>query len=101
MIEGAKTPFGADRRRAAYAHIRAAQAAGCDSLNSITVWLNGREVPTISGGRWHASTVRSILDQMALDEGREPVRIGFEEGRRRGGEARAEKYARLREATCA
>lgn len=37
------------------------------SLRSIANTLNADEVPTARGGRWHASTIRRVLDSIALD----------------------------------
>ena len=37
------------------------------SLRTIAEALNTEAVPTARGGRWHASTVRAVLDSLALD----------------------------------
>jgi len=42
------------------------RAAG-KSLRAIADALNAEAVPTARGGRWYASTVRAVLDSLALD----------------------------------
>ena len=37
------------------------------SLRSIAADLNAEAVPTARGGHWHASTIRRVLDSLALD----------------------------------
>lgn len=37
------------------------------SLRAIAEGLNTDEVPTARGGKWHASTIRRVLDSLALD----------------------------------
>jgi DNA invertase Pin-like site-specific DNA recombinase len=46
--------------------IAADRAAG-KSLRAIADVLNTEAVPTARGGRWYASTVRAVLDSLALD----------------------------------
>lgn len=46
--------------------IAAEQAEG-RSLRSIAADLNAEAVPTARGGRWHASTIRRVLDSLTLD----------------------------------
>ena len=48
-------------------HRIAAERAAGDSLRTIADRLNTEEVPTARGGRWHASTVRHVIDSLALD----------------------------------
>lgn len=43
------------------------ERAGGDSLRVIADRLNTEGVPTARGGRWHASTVRSVLGSLDLD----------------------------------
>ncbi len=38
------------------------------SLRAIAETLNTERVPTARGGRWHASTIRRVLDSVALDQ---------------------------------
>jgi DNA invertase Pin-like site-specific DNA recombinase len=38
------------------------------SLRAIANDLNAEAVPTARGGRWHASTVRAVVDSLALDD---------------------------------
>lgn len=45
----------------------AAERAAGDSLRTIADRLNAEGVPTARGGRWHASTVRHVMDSLALD----------------------------------
>lgn len=45
----------------------AAERAAGDSLRAIADRLNAEGVPTARGGRWHASTVRHVMDSLALD----------------------------------
>lgn len=44
-----------------------------DSLRVIADRLNARDVPTARGGRWHASTVRHVLESLALDAEAQPA----------------------------
>lgn len=44
--------------------LRAVQADGFRSLRSMAGELNRRAVPTANGGRWHALTVRRVLDRL-------------------------------------
>lgn len=37
------------------------------SLRSIASGLDADNMPTARGGRWHASTIRRVLDSLALD----------------------------------
>ncbi len=46
--------------------IAAARTRG-QSFRAIADALNAEAVPTARGGRWHASTVRAVLDSLALD----------------------------------
>jgi len=39
-----------------------------ESFGAIATRLNEEEVPTARGGRWHASTVRHVVQSVALDE---------------------------------
>lgn len=45
----------------------AGERAAGDSLRTIADRLNAEGVPTARGGRWHASTVRHVMDSLALD----------------------------------
>lgn len=45
----------------------AVERAAGDSLRTIADRLNAEGVPTARGGRWHASTVRHVMDSLALD----------------------------------
>lgn len=54
----------------AFAHriepeVRAVQAEGFRSLRAMAGELNRRAVPTANGGRWHALTVRRVLERLA------------------------------------
>jgi len=44
--------------------VRAVQADGFASLRSMAEELNRRAVPTANGGRWHALTVRRVLERL-------------------------------------
>ena len=50
----------------ARARIAAEHADGL-KLRAIAAGLNADAVPTARGGRWHASTIRRVLDSLALD----------------------------------
>lgn len=45
--------------------VRSVQAAGFTSLRSMADEMNRRAVPTANGGRWHALTVRRVLERLA------------------------------------
>ncbi len=45
----------------------AAERAAGRSLRAIADALNAEPVPTARGGKWHASTVRAVVDSLALD----------------------------------
>lgn len=47
--------------------IAAARSAGA-TFRAIAHELNAESVPTARGGTWHASTVRAVLDSIALDD---------------------------------
>jgi DNA invertase Pin-like site-specific DNA recombinase len=44
--------------------IREAQRAGATSLRDIAEVLNARGIATARGGRWHATSVKNVLDRM-------------------------------------
>jgi len=48
-------------------HGIAADREAGKSLRAIADALNTEAVPTARGGRWYASTVRAVLDSLALD----------------------------------
>jgi DNA invertase Pin-like site-specific DNA recombinase len=48
-------------------HRIATERAAGASLRTIADRLNAEAVPTARAGRWHASTVRAVLDSLALD----------------------------------
>jgi DNA invertase Pin-like site-specific DNA recombinase len=48
-------------------HRIAAERAEGESFRAIADRLNAEQVPTARGGRWHASTVRAVMDSLALD----------------------------------
>lgn len=52
--------------------VRQLQSEGVRALSSIAAELNRREVPTTRGGRWHASTVRNLLNRAAASEQQAP-----------------------------
>jgi recombinase len=59
------TGAAADARAKALAStIRSLQAAGIVSFNAIAHALNEREIPTALGCRWHASSVRRLLERL-------------------------------------
>ena len=64
-------------------HRIARERAENGSLRAIAAALNDEGVPTAMGGRWFASTVRHVVDSVALDEELARVR---EVQRRRGSE---------------
>jgi DNA invertase Pin-like site-specific DNA recombinase len=43
--------------------IRAVQKAGAETLRDIADALNARGIATARGGRWHATTVKNVLDR--------------------------------------
>lgn len=45
--------------------VRSVQADGFSSLRSMAEELNRRAVPTANGGRWHALTVKRVVERMA------------------------------------
>jgi DNA invertase Pin-like site-specific DNA recombinase len=45
----------------------AAERAAGKSLRTIADALNAESVPTARGARWYASTVRAVLESLALD----------------------------------
>lgn len=49
-------------------HRIATERKGGRSLRSIAAGLNEDDLPTARGGRWHASTIKRVLDSLALDE---------------------------------
>jgi DNA invertase Pin-like site-specific DNA recombinase len=49
-------------------HRIAAERADGRSLRAIGDDLNAEAVPTARGGRWYASTVRAVLESLALDD---------------------------------
>jgi DNA invertase Pin-like site-specific DNA recombinase len=49
-------------------HRIAAERTGGRSLRAIAHDLNDEAVPTARGGKWHASTVRAVVDSLALDD---------------------------------
>lgn len=51
----------------------AAERAAGDSLRTIADRLNAEAVPTARGGKWHASTVRAVLDSLDLDAAAVPA----------------------------
>jgi len=69
--KGARIHNGQAGKRAADARakmlaltIRALQAKGLDSASAIARELNQREVPTALGGRWHAPSVKRLLQRL-------------------------------------
>jgi DNA invertase Pin-like site-specific DNA recombinase len=46
----------------------AAERTAGRSLRAIANDLNAEAVPTARGGKWHASTVRAVVDSLALDD---------------------------------
>ena len=43
--------------------IRDAQRAGADTLRDIADALNARGIATARGGRWHATSVKNVLER--------------------------------------
>lgn len=55
----------------------AAERAEGKSLNAIAAGLNDEAVPTAKGGRWHASTIRHVLQSIEVDQELARTRSGL------------------------
>jgi Recombinase len=45
--------------------IKSLQAQGANSLRAVAAELNARDVKTVRGGAWHATTVKNVLDRQS------------------------------------